>query len=112
MDELKSKVVEIGSSNTQLLSCVASGKTVITSLQIGNVDGASDATVSLSLSKNGASAITFISDVTISVGKTLPLFSSENGKLFLEDNGTPDSLSAVASTAGDLVALISYIERT
>ena len=45
-------------------------------------------------------------------GKSVVVFSDANGKLYLTDDGTADTLDAVASVAGDLVATISYIERT
>ena len=111
-DTMKSKVIAIGATATELLAAVTSGTTVITMLQIGNVDGTNDASVDLSVNKNGAGDTTFLSTANVPAGKMLPVFSSEVGKLILVDDGTPDTLDATSSAAGDLVALISYIERT
>ena len=111
-DVMKSKVVAIGDSSTELLAAVSSGTTVISMLQIGNVDGSAGCTVTLSANKNGGGDTNFLVAANVPAGKALPVFSSEVGKMILVDDGTPDTLDAVAATAGDLVAIISYVERT
>ena len=111
-DTLKSKVVAIGATSTELLAAVSSGTTVVTMLQIGNVDGASAATVDLTINKNAAGDTKFLDSLSVAAGKSVVLFSDSSGKLYLTDDGTPDTLDATASAASDLVALISYIERT
>jgi len=111
VDTMKSAVVPIGDSSTELLAAVASGSTVVTMLQIGNVDGAAAATVSFSANKNGAGDVPFLTTLTVNPGEAKVVFSDSAGKLIIVDDGTPDTLDATASAAGDLVALISYIER-
>ena len=111
-DALKSKTVAIGTTATDLLSAVSGGETVIHTLQIGNVDGAAAATVDLYLNENGGGDVLFLKGLRVEAGKSVVVFSSQSGKLTLEDEGTPDALKAIASAAGDLVALISYVERT
>jgi len=111
-DVLKSTVVPIGAGSTELLAAVSSGTTVIQMLQIGNVDGTSAATFDLSINKNGSGDTDIMTLVNVDAGKSVVVFSDANGKLYLTDDGTADTLDAVASVAGDLVATISYIERT
>lgn len=111
-DALKSTTVAIGITATNLLTAVVGGETVIHTLQIGNVDGVAAATVDLALSENGGADATFLKALNVAAGKSVVVFSMQSGKLTLEDEGTPDVLKATASAAGDLVALISYIERT
>lgn len=116
-DVMKSKVVAVGDSLTELLVGVNAGQTVVSMLQLGNVDGAADVTVELSMNKDGGGDTVFLKTLNVEAGKSVVVFSSQAGKLILEgDTGdsssTGDTLDAVASVAGDLVALISYIERT
>lgn len=111
-DVLKSKIVAIGDTSTELLAAVEGGTTVIQMMQIGNVDGTSEATFTLSVNKNGAGDITTITTVPVAAGKAVVVFSESAGKLYLNDDGTNDTLDATASAADDLVATISYIERT
>lgn len=112
VDEMKSKVVPIGTSSTELLAAVADGYTVISSLQIGNVDGTNAATVDLSINKNAGGDVTFLKSLNVAAGESQVIFSYNSGRLVLEDNGTPDTLDATAGTANDLVAIINYVERT
>jgi len=112
-DVLKSKTVAIGTDSTALLSAVANGVTIITDMQIGNVDaGNASASASLTLNKNGAGAVTFQTGLGCLAAEMTTVFGGNKGKLYLVDDGTPDALAATASAADDLVAVISYIERT
>ena len=111
-DTLKSKTVAIAATSTELLAAVTSGTTVITSLIIGNVDGTNDATFDLSINKNGGGDTTVMSGITVAAGKSVVVFGEATGKLYLVDDGTADTVDATASAASDLVAIISYIERT
>ena len=111
-DVLKSAVVPIGAGSTELLAAVAGGTSVIQMLQVGNVDGTSAATFDLSINKNGSGDTNVMTTIPVPVGKAVVVYSDANGKLYLSDDGTADTLDAVASVAGDLVATISYIERT
>ncbi len=111
-DTLKSKRVAIGTGSTELLACVADGTTVIQMLQVGNIDGTNDATFDLTLNKNAAGDDAIMSSITVAAGKSVVVYSDSNGKLYLNDDGTEDTLDATASAASDLVAVLSYIERT
>ena len=112
-DVLKSKVVAIGATSTELLAAVTSGTTVVQSLIIGNVDGVNDATFDLSINKNGGGDTTVMSSITVAAGKAVIVYSESNGKLYLESGGTAqDTIDATASAASDLVATLNYIERT
>lgn len=106
------KEVAAATASTQIISCVSSGYTIVQMLQVGNVDGSNDATFSLSVNRNGGGATTIMKDINVEAGKAVVVYSDANGKLYLNDNGTEDTLSITASAAGDLVAEISYIERT
>ena len=111
-DTLKRKRVAIGATSTELLSAVAGGTTVIQMLQIGNIDGVNDATFDLTWNIDGAGDDAIMSSITVAAGKSVVVYSEANGKLYMIDDGTPDTLDATASAASDLVATISYIERT
>lgn len=108
----KSTVVAIADSSTELLAAVAGGTTTITMLQIGNVDGTNDATVDLTINKNGGGDTKFLDSLNVAAGSSVVIFSDAAGKLVLNDDGTEDTLDATASAASDLVAILSYIERT
>lgn len=111
-DVLKSKTVAIGATSTELLAAVSGGTTVITSLIIGNVDGANAATFDLSVNKNAGGDVTIMKSINVAAGESVVVFGDATGKFYLEDSGTEDTLDATASAASDLVAIISYIERT
>lgn len=113
-DVMKSRIIPIDATSTVLLSAppVVGNTSLIHMLQIGNVDGAAAAEVQLYLDKNGAGAVMFGNAITVDAGKIVIVYSDANGKLTLENLGVTDQLTAIASAAGDLVAVLSYIERT
>lgn len=111
-DVLKVKTVAIGATLTELLTAVANGVTVVQTLQIGNVDGAAAATYDLTLNLEGAGDVDIVKAVNVEAGKSVVQFGGASGKLFMDGSGTADVLKATASAAGDLVATITYIERT
>lgn len=111
-DVVKSKVVAIGDSSTELLAAVSGGRTVVSMLQIGNVDGVNSATVDLTINKNGGGDTAVLNDLNVGVGESQVVYGYSPGRLVLEDDGTPDTLDATASAAADLVAILSYVERT
>ena len=104
----KSKIVEIGSADTTLLQPGAAESAVIASLLLGNVDATNDATVSLHITKSGGSKIAMVVDLPIAAGEAVQLFVGGKDSLFLESS---DTLSAIASAAGDVNATISYIQE-
>jgi hypothetical protein len=110
-----SDIVQIGSSLTDLLTAEAGTTLTITSLRIGHVDSSgSTATVSLALAKGGGVDTYFQTAMQVQVGESVVICSKLAGELVLQsDSGSAaDTLSAVASTADTLVALISWIEHT
>lgn len=109
--EMKSKTVPIGAVSTELLEAVENGKTVVSMLHIGNVDGTNSATVDIVLNKAGAGDVTLVKDLTVAANEIQVIYSHAAGRLILDGIGTPDVLKATASAAGDLVATISYVER-
>ena len=111
-DTFKSKTVAIGATSTELLAAVTSGTTIVESVVIGNVDGSNSATFDLSLNHAGGGDVTVMTGITVDAGQAVNVFGGNIGKLYLADGGTPDTLDATASAASDLVATISYIERT
>lgn len=111
-DAMKSSVVAITTAGVTLATAVEGGTTVISMLQIGNVDGSNAATLDLVLNKNGGGDTTFLKSLNVAAGESQVVFSYASGRLVLEDNGTNDVLKATASADGDLVALVSYVERT
>ena len=112
-DVLKpTKTVAIGATSTELLSAVVGGTSIINMLQIGNVDGTNDATFDLSINTAGGGDTAVMTSITVAAGKSVIVYSPSNGKVYLTDAGTPDTIDATASAASDLVATITYIERT
>jgi len=109
---MKSKIVAIGNTATTLLTAVSGGTTVISMLHIGNVDGTNSATVDIIINKDGGGDTTVLKNLNVAAGESQVLYSYAAGRLILEDINTADVLKATASAAGDLVATISYVERT
>jgi len=124
-DEFKSDYMQITTAGTTLATAVEGGFTIVNMLQIGNVDGTNSATVDLIINKNGKGDVTFLKNLTVAAGESQVIFSDSTGKLTLEDHDvgpyssssssylpTADTIKATASNNDDLVAIISYMERT
>lgn len=105
----ESNIVEIGSSDTELLEAGSAEDCVLVSLIIGNVDGTNAATLTLTLTKSGGSPINIVTALSIAAGEAYEFFIGGKGSLFLEPG---DKLSATASAASDLTATLSWLSET
>lgn len=103
----KSKIVSIGATETTLLLAGAAEEIAIVSLIIGNID--TDATVSLHLTKDGDSLVDIVTDLAVAAGEAVEFLIGGKSAIFLEND---DELSATASVADDLAAVLSYLVET
>lgn len=104
----KSDIVAVGNSDTTLLEAESAEDCVIVSLILGNIDGTNSATVILTLTKSGESAVNIVSALPVAAGEAVEMFIGGKGSLFLESD---DKLSATASAAGDIVATLSWLSE-
>jgi hypothetical protein len=104
----KSDIIAVGDSDTDLLEAESAEDCVIVSLILGNVDGAADATVILTLTKSGESPLNIVSTLSVAAGEAVEMFIGGKGSLFLEPG---DILSATASAAGDITATLSWLSE-
>ena len=105
--------VAVGTSATQLASNAASSGKVfkINSILIANIDGtaAADVTVNIySAAALGGTATAIASTISVPADATLILIDKTTMFYLLENQ----SIGAIASAAGDLVATISFEEIT
>jgi hypothetical protein len=105
--------VAVGTSATQLASNAASSGKVfkINSILVANIDGtaAADVTVNIySAAAMGGSATAIASTISVPADATLIIIDKTTMFYLLENQ----SIGAIASTAGDLVATISFEEIT
>ncbi len=109
----KSLSVAVGTSATQLASNAASSGKVfkINSILIANIDGtsAADITVNIySAAALGGTGLAIASTITVPADASLIVIDKSTSLYLLEDQ----SIGAIASAAGDLVATISFEEIT
>ncbi len=102
----KSAIIEIGASDTPILTAGAAEEAAVVSLLIGNVDGTNDATVTVTLTKSGDAAKNIVVGLIVKAGKIQQVLIAGRDSLFLENS---DVLSATANAASDLTATISYL---
>lgn len=105
--------VAVGTSATQLASNAASSNKVfkINSIVVANIDGtnAADITVNIySAAALGGSPIAIVSTISVPADATL-IVTDKTTSFYLLEN---QSIGAIAGTAGDLVATISFEEIT
>jgi len=105
--------VAVGTSATQLASnAAASGKVFkINSIVIANIDGtnAADITVNIySAAALGGTPLAIVSTISVPADATL-IVTDKTTTFYLLEN---QSIGAIAGTAGDLVATISFEEIT
>lgn len=105
--------VAVGTSATQLASNAASSGKVfkINSILVANIDGtaAADVTVNIySAAAMGGSATAIASTISVPADATLIVIDKTTMFYLLENQ----SIGAIASAAGDLVATISFEEIT
>jgi len=105
--------VAVGTSATQLASNAASSGKVfkINSIVVANIDGtsAADITVNIySAASLGGSAIAIVSTVSVPADASL-IVTDKTTTFYLLEN---QSIGAIAGTASDLVATISFEEIT
>lgn len=105
--------VAVGTSATQLASNAASSNKVfkINSIVVANIDGttAADITVNIySAAALGGSPIAIVSTVSVPADASL-IVTDKTTMFYLLEN---QSIGAIAGTAGDLVATISFEEIT
>lgn len=105
--------VAVGTSATQLASNAASSNKVfkINSIVIANIDGtnAADITVNIySAAALGGSPIAIVSTISVPADASL-IVTDKTTTFYLLEN---QSIGAIAGTAGDLVATISFEEIT
>lgn len=105
--------VAVGTSATQLASNAASSGKVfkINSILVANIDGtaAADVTVNIySAAAMGGSATAIASTISVPADATLIIIDKTTMFYLLENQ----SIGAIASAAGDLVATISFEEIT
>lgn len=105
--------VAVGTSATQLASNAASSGKVfkINSILVANIDGtaAADVTVNIySAAAMGGSATAIASTISVPADATL-IVTDKTTSFYLLEN---QSIGALASAAGDLVATISFEEIT
>lgn len=103
--------VAVGTSATQLASNAASSNKVfkINSIVVANIDGtnAADITVNIySAAALGGSPIAIVSTISVPADATL-IVTDKTTSFYLLEN---QSIGAIAGTAGDLVATISFEE--
>ena len=108
-----SLTVAVGTSATQLASNAASSGKVfkINSIVIANIDGtsAADVTVNIySAASLGGTASAIASTISVPADASLIVTDKTTAFYLLEDR----SIGAIAGTAGDLVATISFEEIT
>ena len=104
----KSKVVVVGDTATTVLNASTGENLSIVSLLVGNVDGANSATIDITITKSGNSAIDIVKGVPIAAGEIVEIVSGGNSAIFLESG---DILAITASAADDIVATVSYIRE-
>lgn len=105
--------VAVGTSATQLASNAASSNKVfkINSIVVANIDGtnAADITVNIySAAALGGSPIAIVSTISVPADASL-IVTDKTTTFYLLEN---QSIGAIAGTAGDLVATISFEEIT
>lgn len=105
--------IAVATSATQLASNAASSGKVfkINSIVIANIDGsaAADITVNIySAAALGGTALAIASTIAVPADSTLIVTDKTTGFYLLEDR----SIGAIAGTASDLVATISFEEIT
>ena len=105
--------VAVGTSATQLASNAASSGKVfkINSILVANIDGtaAADVTVNIySAAAMGGSATAIASTISVPADATLIIIDKTTMFYLLENQ----SIGAIASASGDLVATISFEEIT
>lgn len=103
--------VAVGTSATQLASNAASSNKVfkINTIMIANIDGtnAADVTVNIySAAELGGTPLAIASTITVPADATLVVVDKGTSFYLLENQ----SIGAIASAAGDLVATISFEE--
>ena len=91
-------------TSTALVTAASDKIYKINSINVANIDGASDAAVTMGIIKSGGSQIDFASTITVPADATLVLVDKNNG-FYLEEG---DSIVGGASATGDLTATISY----
>lgn len=105
--------VAVGTSATQLASNAASSNKVfkINSIVVANIDGtnAADITVNIySAAALGGTPIAIVSTISVPADASL-IVTDKTTTFYLLEN---QSIGAIAGTAGDLVATISFEEIT
>lgn len=101
----KSVVVEVAATSTTILTATANTTITLHSLLLGNVDGSNDATLTLTITKNGGSAINFVTAINVEAGTMIQVLIGGKDAIILEEG---DTLSATASAVSDIVILGSY----
>tara|TARA_R110000823_G_scaffold156565_1_gene287167 strand:+ start:43 stop:408 length:366 start_codon:yes stop_codon:yes gene_type:complete len=90
--------------STVLVTAAAEKIYKINSINVANIDGTSDAAVTLGLIKSGGAQVDFASTITVPADATLVVIDKNNG-FYLEEG---DAIVGGASADGDLTATISY----
>ena len=108
----KTSYVALSTTNaTQLVSNAASSGKVfkINMIQVTNVDGANDATISIDLHSEddiGGTGYALASTLTVPADASV-IITDKNTAIYLEED---KSLAATASAANDLEVIVSYEE--
>lgn len=102
----KNAGVSVGTARTTVYTAPASTQSVIHAVYVSNIDGVNDATVDIEATVDGGTTYFHIGKaVSVPAGSTLLLDKPIN----LEAN---DILAITASTAGDIEAFVSILEKS
>lgn len=100
-------IIEVTTVGDPLITVPADTEAIVVSIIIGNIDaGAAAGTVSLVLTKDGASAVTVVKDIPVGAGEAVEFLINGRGNMFLQAG---DVLSATADADDRITATISYL---
>ena len=95
------------SANTDILTCPSNKVLKINSIIVANVDGATNADVTVSFYDNSATArYKLANTITVAADSSLVVLGKDS-PIYLEES---DQIEASASATGDLEIIISYEE--